>query len=153
MPTGNHGPPQHQAPYPLQSDEHNRLKHEDFSFVDSPFRHSAPHPFIGLPGHNPLYSQERGFVNAGTHDMSSASATPLGFLPINHDRERPQRGDEGPAPNSCGHIKLENDMETLETNSPSDGRRAYLGTPVWNTPDHNEGSETHVGLHAEDLVN
>ncbi|SPJ87288.1 uncharacterized protein FTOL_12201 [Fusarium torulosum] len=44
-------------------------------------------PFIGMPGANPLFSQDRSFLNSYDQGASNTTFSPLSFSPINQQQE------------------------------------------------------------------
>ncbi|KAK0389384.1 hypothetical protein NLU13_2959 [Sarocladium strictum] len=144
---------QSQTPYEHQIDDQHRLKQEDFSLSESPFRNSASQPFMGLTGQNPLFAQDHGFADMGQRNLPHASASTLGFLSVNRERSRTRMDsyDRGTPALERSNVKLEHNA--LGTNDTClDGRGPFLGQSVWdNTDNHDEGNTSGRGVSADDL--
>lgn len=109
---------------------------------------------MGFSGHNPLFAQDRGFMDHSSRTLPQATASPLGFLPINRDRARAQTGSYGESqPGSESRtVKVERNAN-LETDPCLEERDTFLGRSDWGNAG-DPGDDTHgdhVTLDAEEL--
>ena len=127
-PLSNISQPVHaETAYHERSDTLRRFKQEHVSIADSPFESSTSHQFLGLAGHNPLFSRDR---DLSSHVMTQTCPSPLGFLPINRNRERAHFQSNN------GHTIPDEKAVKIESIASAngvclDGGGSFLDRPVW----------------------
>ena len=99
---------------------------------DDALGNSGPNFFLGIPSTstNPLFSQDRLFLNSYSHPTSHHQpASPLGFTAVNGSRERSYSAplNQDPQHQPTRNIKLESQIgETFHTDRPSGNKEVGL---------------------------
>lgn len=124
--------------YNDQSDRLQRLKQEHVGLSDGPFRSSASHQFLSVTGRNPLFSRGHGLPDLGSRTMARNTPSPLGFLPMNRDRDRTHfdSHDDGQNITAERPVKIEGKSAAPDICLDSSG--AFLDRPIW---DDTEGQQ------------
>lgn len=93
------------------------LKQEDYtgSLAGDPIQGTSDNPFTNLSGVNPLFSQDRLFLNSYSQGSPSTPLSTLSFSPINRPRERSHSArDVKPATHLC-EVMDGNDLCDMKT--------------------------------------
>lgn len=133
----------HQDQFRFSSGSQIQSKQEEYSNSNSgdSLSSAGANQFLTLPGANPLFSQDRMFLNSYSQHPTSQSLSSLGFTAINRNRENARSSHQDQRTSRASSVRLDAQLSEGidDTNSADSKRPEFDSHSLWGSQGNPNG--------------